>query len=68
METGSQEHEHTSECVGVEIQGVYDGISWWMCSDGKARNEWARAFQENPLDVTISSRYIAATKAMREFR
>lgn len=68
METGSQDHEHTSACVGVEVREIYDGILWWMCSDGKARNEWVEAFQAHPQDTEIARRYMAATKVMREFR
>lgn len=60
MSTG---HAHDPDCIGISDEA---GILWWDCSDGQPRNAWVIQFQSHPRDVQISSRYIAATKAIRE--
>lgn len=30
-------HTHGPRCLGVQVSEVYDGVLWWMCSDGIAR-------------------------------
>lgn len=34
------DHHHSDKCIGVEIRGVYDGILYWLCDDGRPRNRW----------------------------
>ena len=38
------DHEHTTQCVGVIIPKAYDGVLFWSCSDGELRNRWSSMY------------------------
>ena len=39
------DHTHGPDCIGIELRGVYDGVSVWRCPDGW-RNAWQDAYDD----------------------
>lgn len=57
-------HRHDHDCVGVEASGVYDGILWWMCSDGLGRPRFTDPEDRRSM---IAEQYAAAFNAGRDW-
>lgn len=53
-----QEHEYK---LGVELQGVYDGVSVWVDYDNKMHNRWK---PEDGRRYTLAQEYIDRTGGM----
>lgn len=49
---------HYSRLIGVEVQGIYDGILYWQCPDCGGR--WHRFPEGDPLRER-AERYVAAS-------
>ena len=41
------EATHFSNCIGIEVQGVYDGVLYWMCP--VCNHRWHRFPEGHPL-------------------
>lgn len=49
-------HTHTDRCVGIELQGVYDGVAYWRCDDGQERHRF-------PPDTPLARRIVTTLQA-----
>lgn len=46
------------QVVGIEVQGVYDGVLYWMCNECK--RAWNRWFTDNSRMFRVAEEHVAA--------
>lgn len=51
-------HTHGQDCLGMVDPAIYDGVLYWICSDGEMRTAWRSGPRH---DAAISA--IGATSA-----